>query len=157
MYSLKDEVKAVVEVFITEELLFTALDVSNKVKETIPHARHKEVRDIVRDLFATDISVADWARTPINVVLADGTIVKALLYHPLSDSWNLDHKYDTQKRAQVGARPNVAPVPATVASDGTVTVTSNVVASTQLPLPQTNAAALWSSLFDTKPSLFPRK
>lgn len=157
MAKLEDVVRVVVDEFMKNEVLFTALDVSNKVKETMPFARHREVRDLVRDLFATDISPANWARTPVTVILTDGSNAEALLYHPLSDSWNLDAKYDAQKRAQMGTRPNInavsAPVPATVASDGTVTV----VVPVSTPSVPTYARTLWDNMFSAQPSLFPRK
>src|SRR5271169_3274848 len=105
---LEDKIKEVVQDFIDSNVLFTALDVSNAVKQVMPNTRHREVRDVVRSIFASNIETQNWARTPIIVNLEDGTTANALLYHPLSDSWDLDNKYDVQKRAQTSFRPVAA-------------------------------------------------
>jgi hypothetical protein len=166
MTTLNDEVRSVVESFLKSGELFTALDVSNKVKMALPFARHREVRDVVRAMYTTDIEVAGWARTPINVTLADGSMAEALLYHPLSDAWDLDNKYDLQRRAGGAVKTSPAPVvaapvavPATV-SKGVVTVTP--AASIPTPAPVVTPAAIsakdqWAQLFNSQPSLFPRK
>src|SRR5580698_11462392 len=108
MSSLEDSVREVVQDLIKNEVLFTALDVSNTVKQAQPHARHREVRDVVRGMFTTDIESQGWARTPITVTLGDGTTAEALLYHPLTASWDLDNKYTAQQRAQNSLRPIAA-------------------------------------------------
>jgi hypothetical protein len=154
--------------FMRASSLFTALDVSNKVKESIPFARHREVRDLVRSAFTTDIEPAGYARTPIAVTLDDGSTAEALLYHPLSDSWDLDNKYDAQKRAQTSvkaaqsapvAAPASVPPPAAVAVKSlpsTIPAPAPTAAVAVKPLPA-SAHALWSSMFSSQPSLFPRK
>lgn len=164
MANLEDAVRSVVEDFIKSEVVFTALDVSNTVKQVLPHARHREVRDIVRAMFTTDMETKDWARTPIKVNLEDGTTVEALLYHPLSDSWDLDNKYDNMKRVQTSFRP-VVQAHAVVQAAQTATVpvaqgfgmaqSSVPVAAPVIPMP--NARTLWDNMFKTQPSLFPRK
>lgn len=164
MSNLENTVREVIEDFIKNEVLFTALDVSNAVKLAIPFAKHREVRDVVRSVFASDIESQGWARTPITVTLGDGTTAEALLYHPLSDSWDLDSKYDAQKRVSTSARPT-AQAQATVAqaassttvgidAAGNVTVTAPVqpVVSSTPASPRT----LWDSLFKSQPSLFPK-
>lgn len=154
MQTLDELVRETVEEFVNNNTLFTALDVSNKVKSVLPHARHREVRDLVRSLFSTTVEPAGWARTPIEVQLADGSQAEALLYHPLSSSWDLDQEYDTQRRQQASVRANSV-VPATVAPNGTITVTP--------PMPVIAQAAsvatrdLWDQMFKSQPSLFPRK
>jgi hypothetical protein len=162
MQTLEDTVEAVVRDFVADGLLFTGLDVSNKVKEYMSNARHSEVSDLVRLSFASEMEPSGYAKTPINVTLRDGSVRTALLYHPLSDSWDLDSKYDTQKRAQVTVKPGATPVPATVSSNGTVTIMSPatsvtipvtaVVAPTPVP-----PAQAWSQMFNSQPSLFPLK
>lgn len=156
MSNLEDTVRSVVEDFMHNEVLFTALDVSNAVKQSMPHARHREVRDVVRSLFNTDISVQGWDRTPITVTLPDGSTAEALLYHPLTDSWDLDNKYDTQKRAAVSVRP-VAVAQATVAQ---AQAQAQIVATPVVPVPVQTAPVsprtLWNNLFATQPSLFPK-
>lgn len=152
MSNVKDEVLNVVLNFLSSGEMFTALDVSNKVKETLPFARHREVRDEVRALFVTNIEPQGWAKTPITVTLDDGSTAEALLYHSLVDSWDLDAKYDAQKRAQTSARPNsfvtTTPVPPPAPP-----VVAPVVAP---PPPKDTARDQWSQLFGSKPSLFPR-
>lgn len=168
MSQIADAVLLVVREFLKADTLFTALDVSNKVKESLPHARHRDVRDEVRSLFDSEIEPSCYASTPITVTLADGcTQAQALLYHPLADSWDLDNKYDVQQRAKVSAKVAAAgtPVPvvsgngtsATVSTDGTVTVNKTPTASVLVapaPLP---AKSAWENLFDNNDSLFPRK
>jgi len=158
MCDLEDAVRAVVQDFIRRDVLFTALDVSNEVKKSLPLERHRNVRDKVRQLFTSDIESANWARTPILVTLADGTTADALLYHPLADSWDLDNKYSAQQRAQTAMRPTVAQatVPAPVAP---APVSAPVTATVTVSAPVTFTAAknMWDNLFSTQPSLFPTK
>jgi hypothetical protein len=165
MATLEDTVRAVVQDLMNRNELFTALDVSNKVKLVQPHARHREVRDVVRAMYANDIVSQGWFRTPISVVVEDGSTQDALLYHPLSDAWDLDSKYDQQKRNQVSLNPvkaataavaavqsaTVSPPATQVAPTATVTVS----ATTLVPMP--TARDLWKQLFSTQPSLFPNK
>jgi hypothetical protein len=171
MSNLEDTVRSVVEDFIKNEVLFTALDVSNAVKSVLPHARHREVRDVVRAMFSTDIETQGWARSPIAVTLDNGTKAEALLYHPLTDSWDLDNKYTAQQRAATSSRPvslaqQAVGIPATVALPPSlpVPVTAHpmpkIVPATATPAPTAplpTARNLWDQLFQTQPSLFPRK
>jgi hypothetical protein len=156
---LEDLVYDTVKSFMDNGTLFTALDISNKVKEKMPQARHKEVRDEVRGLFSDVIEPAGWARSNIPVTLEDGTPQTAILYFPLSDSWDLDNLYDAQKRAQTLAKvPQQNPL-ATVVNSGTVTAAP----VNPLPVTITSATAqaatrdLWKQMFNSQPSLFPRK
>ncbi len=169
MAQLENEVRSVVQGFLQSGELFTALDVSNKVKMVLPLARHREVRDIVRGLFTTDIEPASWARTPIQVTLPDGSAAEALLYHPLTDSWDLDTKYDDQKRAQAAVRNNTPAPPTTQLPQAVAGAASTQVfgwCGTPAPTPAPVVAAApvalpakdrWNQLFTTQPSLFPRK
>jgi len=161
MKTVDDVVRETVESFVRASELFTALDVSNKVKETLPFARHREVRDVVRALYSSDMVTAGYARTPITVTLADGSTTDALLYHPLADSWDLDAKYDAQQRARVAARPGaVAPVTVTTPAPAvTIPAPPPAAATTAvtIPAPAGNARAMWDALFQSQPSLFPRK
>lgn len=153
MSSLEDTVRLVVQDFVSNEVLFTALDVSNAVKKIVPQARHREVRDVVRSIFPTEIETQGWARTPITVNLDDGSTAEALLYHPLTDSWSLDSKYGAQQRASTAARPAQPTVPVVQAAPVTTTAPQAVAAPVALP----TARTLWDQLFQTQPSLFPRK
>jgi hypothetical protein len=164
MAQLENEVRSVVQGFLQSGELFTALDVSNKVKMALPLARHREVRDIVRGLFTTDMEPQSWARTPIPVKLPNGTTTEALLYHPLTDSWDLDTKYDAQKRAQAAVRASTS-VAAIAAGVTTTTAPAVPVPVTATPLPKVVAADpatlaardRWQQIFNNAPSLFPRK
>jgi hypothetical protein len=157
---LSDLVFDTVMLFMGNGTLFTALDISNKVKETMPQARHKEVRDEVRALFTNVIEPAGWARSNIPVTLEDGTPQTAILYYPLSASWDLDNLYDAQKRAQTLAKvPQQNPLAvAPVSSSAVATSPAN-----PLPVTITSATAqaatrdLWKQMFNSQPSLFPRK
>jgi hypothetical protein len=162
MASLEDTVRSVVQDFINAGTLFTALDVSNTVKQTLPSARHREVRDVVRGMFTSDIGSQNWARTPISVNLDDGTTADALLYHPLSDSWDLDNKYDVQKRAQKSFRPVAAAQAVLAGAQASAVVSANLPSvsapvSIPAPVPMPNARTLWDQMFQTQPSLFPAK
>lgn len=173
MTQLNDEVRSVIDNFVKNGDLFTALDVSNKVKMSMPTARHSEVRDVVRSLFTSDLEPNGWARTPIQVELSNGSKETALLYHPLTDSWDLDRKYDAQKRAQAAIRP-VAPttqLPQAVAGAnsthqfgwcGTPPTVPHpkvvpVPVAAPAPTPALPTRTLWDQLFNSQPSLFPRK
>jgi hypothetical protein len=158
MTTLQDTVQALINDWVRQGVLFTALDVSNEAKKSFPFARHREVRDIVRAAFA-DMQLQGYGRTPIPVSLPNGDQVEALLYHPLTDSWDLDVKYDAQKRAQTAATP-LASIAVHSSSANTVTVSNDVGVSTayvQLPAPAavsapisspTDPNKMWDDLFD---------
>jgi hypothetical protein len=174
MATLQDTVRAVLQDFISREVLFTALDVSNSVKQQLPNTRHREVRDEVRAMFATDIETQGWAKTPISVTLADGSKADALLYHPLTDSWDLDNKYSVQQRTATALRPAQVAAQTVAAAQAAQTVSAaqtqmttgitglplnNPPASVPAPAPAPVPAPRdqWASLFATAPSLFPRR
>jgi hypothetical protein len=156
--NLEDVVTTTVKDLMNNGTLFTALDVSNAVKVSMPQARHGEVREIVRSLFITEMVSAGWDRTNITVTLMDGSKQTALLYFPMSASWDLDTLYNDQKRTQTSFKSqSIVAVPAVVAGDGTISIKKTA------PLPvaaaPVNAATrdLWKQMFTTQPSLFPRK
>ena len=164
MNNLDDLVLDIVLEFVKNNVLFTALDVSNKVKETMPFARHREVRDVVRSVFSTHIEPAGYAKTPITVNLKDGTTAEALLYHSLVDSWDLDNKYDAQQRSQDSVKQSVVTMPVTVTPPSQAPVVAPTVTPAKVNVPvsqpvstQTSVREVWSQLFGTIPSLFPRK
>lgn len=163
--NLDDVVRQVIRDFVKADRLFTGLDVSNEVKKTLPFARHSEVSDLVRQLFTTDVETEGYGRTPIDVTLSDGSTRTALLYHPLADSWDLDTKYDTQKRAQTSSRPvsmaqSVVAVTPTVSLPPSlpvpVTPPSTPKVNPVVPVVHDDARAQWDNLFKSQPSLFPR-
>jgi hypothetical protein len=160
MCDLEDAVRATIQDFIRRDILFTALDVSNEVKKSLPLERHRNVRDKVRELFTSDIESANWARTPITVTLSDGTRADALLYHPLADSWNLDNKYSAQQRSQTALRPTVAQAttPTTVpVASAPISAPATATVTISAPVPFSAAKTAWDNLFNTQPSLFPTK
>lgn len=144
MSQLDNLVENVIADFVSSKALFTALDVSNKVKETMPFARHREVRDIVRTSFSNLFSMQGYTRSTIGVSLDDGTVVDAILYHHVSDSSDIDSKYGDQNRG-ISKKPVVS---APIAAPAAVAPITSAVAQTK---------TLWMSLFDTQASLFPRK
>lgn len=153
MKTLDELVKETVEEFVKTGTLFTALDVSNKVKNIMPLSRHRDVRDVVRNLFVTDIETAGYTKTPIKVTLKDQSTAEAVLYHPLIDSWDLDNKYSAQQRAAVvsSGSSSQSVVPVKVAATPTPSV------PVAPPAPPPTARVLWNQLFGSQPSLFPRK
>lgn len=160
MNTLENEVRSAVTNFMNNGELFTALDVSNKVKLTFPFARHREIRDMVRGMFTTDIEPVGWARTPITVTLADGSTTEALLYHSVSDAWDLDVKYDAQKRSQGSMQsqsPVQSPLTLPVVTVAPVTQTTAAPAPVVPQLTQAQAKDRWVQLFNSAPSLFPLK
>jgi hypothetical protein len=78
--TLRGVTQRVVDLYTRDGFLFTALDVSNSVKGTLPTVRHREVAPIVRDLFASGAMGDSYAQTLIDVV-ADRKTVQAFLYH----------------------------------------------------------------------------
>jgi len=163
---LEDTVNEIIKTWVEEGKLFTALDVSLEVKKTMPFARHREVRDVVRSEYA-DMQSSGYGRTDIDVTLNDGSTTKAMLYHPLSDSWDLDAKYDAQKRAQTLKASTATSTPAVVAPTSVTPVSpqptvadliKQKLAQNIVPVPTVNPNKhLWDALFDTAPSLFPRR
>lgn len=145
MNTTEDIVRKIIDDFIQNEVLFTAVDVSNEVKKLIPTVRHREVRDIVRGLYS-DMQVSDYSRTEIDVVV-DGATTKALLYHPLFASFDLDNLYNTQKRSQKTAKPStpvIAPVAVPVTTPMIVAPAPNAPAAKPSPL---SPKQLWDKLF----------
>ena len=161
--NLDDVVRSVITDFVKSDKLFTGLDVSNEVKNLLPLSRHAEISSLVRGMYPTDMEIAGYGRTPIDVVLKDGSKRTAMLYHPLSDSWDLDSKYDAQMRTQTAVKPTktnnvgfgiaqasvvIAPSAASVAAPVPVVIA---------PVPAFDARAQWTNLFTSQPSLFPRR
>lgn len=99
--TLKAVTQRVVDNFTAQGALFTALDVSNAVKTTLPDVRHRQVSPIVRDLFERH-AMGDYQHSLIDV-LADGkTPTQAYLYHLPEHSPAL---YDDTMRNQLAIPP----------------------------------------------------
>lgn len=90
----------VVDKFTSSAMLFTALDVSNAVKQSLPDIRHREVSPLVRDTFARG-GMGIYKQTLIDV-MAGRNKVEAYLYHlPKHPPGN----YDESMRSQLAIPP----------------------------------------------------
>ena len=99
----------VVDDFTVAAMLFTALDVSNAVKQLIPDARHREISPIVRDIFERR-GMGAYTASQIDVMAMGQKPAKALLYHLPEHPPAL---YDDSMRAQLAVPPQrQAPVAA---------------------------------------------
>jgi len=87
------------ERLVDQGFMFTALDVSNEVKGQLPGVRHRQISQIVRELYA-DRVMGDYTRTTIDVVIAGGKVVQAFLYHEAGDD---PDDYDGSLREQRAA------------------------------------------------------
>lgn len=98
---LRAVTQRVLDSFTGQGALFTALDVSNAVKGTLPDVRHREIAPVVRELFERG-AMGDYAQTLIDV-LADGhKQTQAYLYHLYEHSPSL---YDDTMRTQLAIPP----------------------------------------------------
>lgn len=94
----------VLDTFTSAAMLFTALDVSNAVKQTLPDVRHREVSPLVRAAFARG-SMGKYRQTLIDVVAEGRKPTEAFLYHlPAHPTSN----YDDSMRHQVAIPPVAA-------------------------------------------------
>jgi hypothetical protein len=100
--TLRGVTQRVLDLYTREGFLFTALDVSNSVKQTLPSVRHREVAPIVRDLFAAGAMGDAYVQTLIDVV-ADRKTVQAFLYH--LKGADIVSGYDDDKRRQLAIPP----------------------------------------------------
>lgn len=99
--TLRAVTQRVVDNFTAQGALFTALDVSNAVKTTLPDVRHREVSPVVRELFERH-AMGDYQHSLIDV-LADGkTPAQAYLYHLPEHAPTL---YDDSMRNQLAIPP----------------------------------------------------
>jgi hypothetical protein len=78
---IENVTRRVMDRFAAEGFLFTALDVSNQVKQSLPGIRHREVAPIVRDLFDDGIMGQSYVQTLIDVQIPGGQTTQAFLYH----------------------------------------------------------------------------
>ena len=100
--ALRGVTQRVVDLYTREGFLFTALDVSNSVKQTLSSVRHREVAPIVRDLFASGAMGETYHQTLIDVV-ADRKTVQAFLYH--LEGADIVAGYGDDKRRQLAIPP----------------------------------------------------
>jgi len=154
---LGDNVRAKVLEFMLNGKLFTALDVTREINTVFPFARHREVRDFVRGMFASDIQPNGWTRTPIGVTLSDGTQAEALCYHPDSI---LDPEFVYYQKPVATQPATTTPQQLTFPNFAVTTTQPVVTATTSAPTVQASATAepfkdRWMQLFNSAPSLFP--
>lgn len=91
----------VVDEYTSAAMLFTALDVSNAVKQTLTDARHREISPIVRDIFERR-GMGAYTQTMIDVMAQGNKPAKAYLYHLPEQSPTL---YDDAMRTQLATPP----------------------------------------------------
>jgi len=91
----------VVDEFTSAAMLFTALDVSNAVKQTMAEARHREISPLVRDIFERR-GMGAYTQTLIDVMAQGSKPAKAYLYHLPEQSPAL---YDDAMRTQLATPP----------------------------------------------------
>lgn len=120
---LRAVTQRVMDSFTAQGALFTALDVSNAVKGTLPDIRHREVAPIVRDLYERG-AMGDYRQDLIDV-LADGhKPVQAYLYHLPEHDVDL---YDDSMRNQL----SIPPVSTSIDASGEANISSH---STEAPV-----------------------
>jgi hypothetical protein len=107
----------VVDEFTSAAMLFTALDVSNAVKQTLPEARHREISPIVRDIFERR-GMGAYQQTSIDVMAQGNKPARALLYHLPEQTTAM---YDDTMRAQLATPPQRT---AAVSQDAAVSTSS---------------------------------
>ncbi len=90
----------VVDEFTSAAMVFTALDISNAVKQTLPDARHREISPIVRDVYERR-GMGAYTQTLIDVT-AGAKSVKAYLYHLPEQTPAM---YDDNMRSQLAVPP----------------------------------------------------
>ncbi len=122
--TLRAVTQRVVDSFTAQGALFTALDVSNAVKTTLPDVRHREVSPLVRELFERH-AMGDYQRSLIDVLAEGKTPTQAYLYHLPEHSPDL---YDDSMRNQLG----IPPVSTSTAKSDDASVTAH---SVEAPVP----------------------
>jgi hypothetical protein len=98
---LRAVTQRVVDQFTNAGMLFTALDVSNAVKQTLSDVRHREVAPLVRDLYARR-AMGDYAQSMIDVIADGKKPAQAYLYHMPEHPTSL---YDDAMRSQLAIPP----------------------------------------------------
>jgi hypothetical protein len=99
---LRDVTAQVVDELTSKAMPFTALDVSNAVKHTLPEARHREIAPLVRDQFERK-GMGAYTQTMIDVMAGGTTPARAYLYHLPEQPASA---YDDAMRAQLAIPPD---------------------------------------------------
>ena len=128
---MRDKVLEVMENFCDDSVLFTSLDVSNKVKEDFPSARHREIAEIVREYWETQewyfINNIGYDRILIEVELLNGMKAKTYLYHPNDMS---PDNYTDRKQVPIVPKPTVVISNSINNNDGVYTPANAIVTAT---------------------------
>ena len=106
---LRSVTERVVDEFTSAAMLFTALDVSNAVKRTLPDARHREISPLVRAIFERE-GMGDYQQTSIEVMAGGSKPATAFLYHLPEHA---PSQYDDAMRSQLA----IPPVSASTSAD----------------------------------------
>ncbi|HEY4219910.1 MAG TPA: hypothetical protein VGO62_01180 [Myxococcota bacterium] len=91
----------VIDAFTSSAMLFTALDVSNSVKQTLTDIRHREVAPVVREAFERG-AMGKYKQTLIDVIAEGRKPAQAFLYHLPA---NKPAEYDDSMRNQLAIPP----------------------------------------------------
>lgn len=100
--AVKRAARQVIDRFTPLGLAFTALDISNAVKQSMAGVRHRHVSGAVRELFDEKKIGTDYTRSLIDVQ-AGNKKVQAYLYHPEGD--DPQAVYGSIQRRQLAAVP----------------------------------------------------
>src|SRR5262249_1646442 len=90
-----------VDDFTSRAMMFTALDISNAVKQSLPGVRHREVAPLVRDMFERK-GMGAYIQTMIDVMAKGSTPARAYLYHLPEQPTSM---YDERMRNQLATPP----------------------------------------------------
>lgn len=91
----------VVDSFTAQGALFTGLDVSNVVKNTLTDVRHRQCAPVIRELFERG-AMGDYTQTLIDVLAEGHKPTQAYLYHLPEHPASL---YDDAHRSQLAIPP----------------------------------------------------
>jgi len=95
---------------VRQDAHFTALDVSNTVKERGYRIRHRETAPLVRDTYESGaLSSFNYERSLINVVLENGSSTQAFLYYPAGTDPE-DYTQTSQRAINVHQDSNVTTI-----------------------------------------------
>lgn len=98
---LRAVTQRVLDSFTAQGALFTALDVSNVVKSTLPDVRHRDVAPLVREMYERG-AMGEYTQTLIEVMANGATPAQAFLYHLAEYDASL---YDDAHRSQLAIPP----------------------------------------------------
>jgi hypothetical protein len=102
--NIQEVTERLVDDFTSRAMMFTALDISNAVKQQLPGVRHREVAPLVRDMFERK-GMGAYIQTMIDVMAGGSTPARAYLYHLPEQPTSL---YDDTMRNQLATRPQQA-------------------------------------------------